>query len=702
MSSHTPLVAIDAVVLDTETTGLDPAKARIIDLATVMLRRGAIGATLERRINPGIPIPPSATDIHGIGDDAVASASPFEAVWPAVSEPLAGGFVIGHNIGFDLAVIEAECARAGLKPPTVWPLDTRLLAQVVAPRLAGHSLEQLASWLEVEVSGRHTALGDALTTARIFLALVPKLRERGIRTVAEARRACLELTQAIESQHRAGWTTAEASLPDRPHLERLDPYAFRHRCRDLMRAPPRFVPPAASLDEALAVMMANAVSSVFVNLEDGSRPPTLETSGIVTERDVLRAIAADGSEALRQPVTRSMSRPLVGVEDEEFVYRAIARMIRLRIRHLAVTDREGSVIGALSARDLLRSRVSQALSLGDEIEHARDVPSLAAAWSRLAQAAASLRAEDLGGRQVARVVSRELAAATKAAAAIASERMRAAGRGDAPCAHALAVLGSAGRGESLLALDQDNAIVFADGAPDGDQDRWFAAFGEHVADILHEIGIPYCKGGVMAKNPAWRGSAPLWRDRIAGWIRRSRPQDLLSVDIFFDLLPVEGDAGLGEALWRDAFDAAAGKVEFAKLLAEASGPVAPGLGLLGRFKTENGRIDLKRTGLLGIVSAARVLAIRHHILERSTPARLAGVKSLGIGGDADIDALVEAHGVFLDLVADQQIADIAEGIAPSNAVLVKRLSGRDQERLGLALQSVRHLDRLTRDLLFAT
>ena len=88
------------------------------------------------------------------------------------------------------------------------------------------------------------------------------------------------------------------------------------------------------------------------------------------------------------------------------------------------------------------------------------------------------------------------------------------------------------RGESLLAMDQDNAIVFADGAPNWAADQWFARLGGILADILHEVGVPYCKGGVMAKNPQWRGSTATWSARITDWVTRSIRSDLLSVDIF--------------------------------------------------------------------------------------------------------------------------------------------------------------------------
>ena len=248
-------------------------------------------------------------------------------------------------------------------------------------------------------------------------------------------------------------------------------------------------------------------------------------------------------------------------------------------------------------------------------------------------------------------------------------------------------------------MDQDNAIVFATGEPGGAEDRWFAQLGTMVADILHEVGVPYCTGGVMARNEQWRGSVETWRGRVDGWISRSNPQDLLSVDIFFDLVGVHGDVTLANEIWEHGFDAAQGNAGFAKLLAEAAGGLESGLTFLGGFATENGRIDLKRTGLFGVVTTARVLAIRHHILKRSTPARLAGLAALDKGA-SDLEALSNAHAVFVDLILAQQTIDIDAGRPPSNKVKVKRLSRVDRARLKDALQANAHLDALIRDLLF--
>jgi DNA polymerase-3 subunit epsilon/CBS domain-containing protein len=698
-----PLLALDAVAVDTETTALDPKRARVVEIAAVRLLAGRIAGNLRSLVNPGEPIPAETTRIHGIDDAKVAGAPPFGELWPTFSAFVRDSLWVGHALGFDFAVLERECARTGRVWTRPRALDTRLLAEVAEPELADFSMERIAAWLGVDVTDRHSALGDALTAARIFQALVPRLRERGVRTVGEAAQACRTVAGALDAGRRLGWgagvVTAEP-VETEPDFGRIDSFPYRHRIRDIMRRPPEFIAADAPLRDALVTMMQKRISAVYVHANP-LQPVRAADSGIVTERDVLRAVVEGGSGVLDTPVNQIASRPLVGVPADAFVYRAVGRMNRLNVRHLAALDHSGRVVGALFVRDLLRLRASEAVSLGDEIEAAGDLHDLAVAWAKLPVVARALIAEGVPGRDIAGAVSQELCALTGAAGRIAEQRMQERGRGAPPCPYALAVLGSGGRGESLLAMDQDNALVFADGAPEGSEDRWFADFAADVADILHAVGVPYCKGGVMAKSASWRGSVATWKARIVDWIGRSRPQDLLAVDIFFDLRPVHGELGLADSLWRSAFDAARGNAAFAKLLADAAGTVEPGLNLFGGIRTDRGRINLKKAGLFGVVSTARVLAICHHVVRRSTPARLAGIEALGIGGKHDLALLGEAQRTFLDLLVAQQVEDLHGGIPPSNAVEIKRLNEDDRQRLHNALSAVSHLDQLTRDLLFA-
>ena len=344
----------------------------------------------------GESIPAETTRIHGIDDAMVAQSPLFAAVWPGFGAFLGQAVVIGHTVGFDLAVLKRECDLAGLPWTRPRTLDTRLLAQIAAPELAGYSLEKLAAWLGVDVADRHSALGDAITTARVFLALVPKLRDHGIRTVAEAERACLALTSVLDDQARSGWieaVEAPARADAERTLKRFDSYAYRHRNRDIMRVPPVFVESGTSVRDALARLAGEKISAVYVARAAVSGGVKAAEAGIVTERDVLRAIARLGAAALDMPVGQIMSRPLAAVPADAFVYRAIGRMNRLKTRHLGVVDEAGRVVGALSARDLLRLRAGEAISLGDEIDDAADAHALAVAWAKLPRVAECLLAE---------------------------------------------------------------------------------------------------------------------------------------------------------------------------------------------------------------------------------------------------------------------------------------------------------------------
>ena len=125
-----------------------------------------------------------------------------------------------------------------------------------------------SAWLGVELTDRHSALGDAMTTARIFRALVPKLRDGGIRTFAEAAQACLALTKVLDAQHRAGWVepvTAPGRVETERTFSRIDSYPYRHRIREIMGAPPRVIAADKSLGEALSRLIGERVSSFIAS-----------------------------------------------------------------------------------------------------------------------------------------------------------------------------------------------------------------------------------------------------------------------------------------------------------------------------------------------------------------------------------------------------------------------------------------------------
>ncbi len=700
LSGATPLIAIHAAGIDTETTGLDPARARIVAIGAVAISRGRVagGRTLDLLVNPGGAIPEASSRVHGITDETVHDAESFPAAFRRFREFTAESVLIGYSIGYDLAVFDRECRRAGLPFHKPRSLCVRLLAKLAAPKLPDHSLETIAAWLGVDIVGRHSALGDAMAAAGIFVTLLPELRRQGIRTLGEAETACLGLSDELDRGGRAGWAEP-VTRPTPPVFRAIDPYAYRHRIAELMSHPVVAMRTGTTLREAISCMVRRQISAVFVS-EAGEAEAPVSAYGILTERDVMRRIAADGESALSQTIGKLATRPLTSIRASSFVYRAIGRMNRLKIRHLAVRDEAGRLVGIVSARDLLRLRAASAIALDDTIASAGDPAEMAAAWETLPAVARSLLSEDIDARTISEIISEEVCALTRRACELAEQAMAAEARGAPPCPYSVLVLGSAGRGESLLAPDQDNAVIFLDGEEGGPEDDWFSEHGRKLADILDVSGVPLCKGGVMAMNAGFRGSRARWRERVDAWLRRSRPEDLLNVDIFFDLKPIHGESSLAGELADYAHERGAAETAFVKLLGEQVRPGNP-FSLFKGFRLDEGRLDLKLHALFPIVSTARLLAIRHAIRARSTRDRLEGLIALGIGGESDLGAMVEGHALVIRLLLAQQSRDLHAGISASNRVEIARLQPEEQSRLKEVLQGVQRAPDLIRDLMFA-
>jgi CBS domain-containing protein len=303
--------------------------------------------------------------------------------------------------------------------------------------------------------------------------------------------------------------------------------------------------------------------------------------------------------------------------------------------------------------------------------------------------AKSLMEEEVDPRTISLVVSSEICAMTRRAAELAEQQMGAAGLGPPPVPFAVLVLGSAGRGESQLAADQDNAIVYAEGDEGGPADQYFEQLAARMNETLDAAGVPLCKGGVMARNRAWRKSVADWRATVDKWIVGQRPAHLLNVDIFFDAVPVHGAAELAQAIWEHAYARAHAAIDFQNLLIETTRERGSAFTLLGRFRLDaTRRIDLKKHGLMPVFTAARVLSIRHDVRARSTEERLNGVAAKGGASPALVQSIVDAQRTILAAVLSQQLVDTEAGVPLSVRVAPERFSKRTRARLKAAVKTV--------------
>lgn len=186
-----PLDELAFTVFDTETTGLDPTGGdEIIQMGAVRILKGRLlhGESFDQLVDPGRSIPEASIPFHGIEPAMVQGQPRIGEVLPAFHAFAADTVLVGHNVAFDMRFLQLKEAATGLRfdQPV---LDTLLLATVAQPHQDSYSMEEIAARLGVKVLARHSAAGDALTTARIFLRLVPMLRQQGIATLREAREA---------------------------------------------------------------------------------------------------------------------------------------------------------------------------------------------------------------------------------------------------------------------------------------------------------------------------------------------------------------------------------------------------------------------------------------------------------------------------------------------------------------------------------
>ena len=696
-----PLDRVPVVSLDLETTGLRARTDRIVQIGAIQSQDEL--AQFSALVRPGVPIPAASTRIHGISDDMVKAADELPLVMPRLRAHVSGCLILGYNIGFDLAVLDAEAARHGLD----WGWNAALCLRQLATCLLGPEtmmmlgdLEALAAHYQVPVIDRHTAIGDAAITLATFHRMLPALASRGIVTLGDAWREVAKLDALRQANVTAGWVdvaAAHAAPQDHAPLARVDPYPYQHRISELMLSSPLIMPADATLAMAAAAMNETSSDCVFVGCDAS------DIIGIVSERDIVRQvrIPVTSPTRVREMKLRAiMSSPVITVSADDFMHVALGRMSRFDIRHLGVVDESGTLVGWVSSRELVRQRVTAALVIGDRLATADGADDLAAGLRMLPTLAASLTREGVSGHDIAAVISGQYRAALREAVRLAEAMMQAAGRGEPPVDYAMLVLGSAARGESLLAADQDHAILFADSTEDEANLAWFLELGSHVADILDRSGIPYCSGDVMSRNAAWCRSLAGWRHAISDWVRRASPRDLMNVDIFFDFRLVYGSAPLAHQLQAAMSGRAARRGGFLKQLAQNVGSHGGGRTLLGGLRTENGRFNMKANLGLPLVETLRVLAISRGIEARSSAARATALVARE-DIPPEVGRLGEDVAVVPRLVLRQQIADIAAGQPPGVGIDLKQLSGAETSLVKSIAGTVSRLETLLTDTLFA-
>ena len=188
--NDTSLRDLTLVVFDSETTGLDPLRDEVVQLGAVRIVNGRIvpGEEFDSLVNPGRPIPAISTKVHHITNEMVTDAPPFTEVCKAFHRFTSDSVIVAHNAPFDMAFLHRQAGVSGVQFDNPI-LDTVHLSAVVFGGSAEHTLDAICDRLGVEIPAdqRHTALGDAIATAKVLVAMLPILEARGLQTFGQIR-----------------------------------------------------------------------------------------------------------------------------------------------------------------------------------------------------------------------------------------------------------------------------------------------------------------------------------------------------------------------------------------------------------------------------------------------------------------------------------------------------------------------------------
>lgn len=466
--------------------------------------------------------------------------------------------------------------------------------------------------------------------------------------------------------------------------ETPEPDALHQPLAGVLRRWPVTCRPDTPVSTVLAMMHRERIGAMIV-ADDARRPV-----GVFTLHDVLDRVALPQAHQ-EWPISRFMSADPVALPPTATAQEAALAMVRHGIRHVLVVERE-EIRGIVSENDLfslqrlgmreLSSAIGRTTSLDRLVGLGRDVRRLAddmlnqgMAVEQLTQFIASLN--DVLARRIV-----ELALAPQAG------QLR----------YCWIALGSEGRQEQTFVTDQDNGIVFIGPAGAGAEDVRAALLphAQRVNQVLDAAGYAFCRGDVMAGNPAWCLSLAEWQQRFAAWIDSGTPEALLDAAIFFDFRELHGDGTLVKQLRDWLHTHMAGRPRFLHQMAANALRTRPPVAVFRDFRTdgtgeERNTVDLKMNGASPFVDAARIYALQCGIAETNTVARLRrSAEALGIPGP-EVEAWTRAF-LFIQLARlRHQQSCRREGRPMTNRINPYELNELDRLTLKEAFRQARKL-----------
>jgi len=185
-SSRTPLADARWVVIDCETSGLDPRRDRLLSVGAIRVHsdRIELGEAYSSRVCAPVASAANNILVHGISGDAQVSAPAPGEVLPQFARFIEGYTPVAFHAWFDREILRRAMSPFGVQVPHRW-LDLEPLARALYPENKLRTLDEWIRVFDIEPAGRHDALLDALASAELLLVLLARACNAGMRTIED-------------------------------------------------------------------------------------------------------------------------------------------------------------------------------------------------------------------------------------------------------------------------------------------------------------------------------------------------------------------------------------------------------------------------------------------------------------------------------------------------------------------------------------
>ncbi|WP_261833178.1 putative nucleotidyltransferase substrate binding domain-containing protein [Vibrio ishigakensis] len=454
------------------------------------------------------------------------------------------------------------------------------------------------------------------------------------------------------------------------------------KVRELISRPVFTINDTESIRDAAILMDEENTSCLIINSEE----PHLkdEIQGILTDRDLCTRAIARGAD-LDSPLSSVMTKDVITLDSNAYVYEAMLTMQRYNVHHLPLM-RKGKPLGVIEASDIVRYESQNSLLLVSSIFQSNSIEELAQLSEQVKDSFVRLVNEDANSHMVGSAMSVIGQSFKQRIIELGEEEL-----GPAPIPYCFLALGSMARDEQLIVTDQDNAIILSNSFEKDKHDKYFAKLAQWVSDGLDKCGYPYCTGDIMATNPIWRMTQTEWEECFSDWIDNPNPKALLNASIFFDLVGVHGQIKWAEQLNRFIVKKARKSPKFLTFLARNALNRTPPLGFFKSFVMEKdgkhkNSINLKRRGTAPLADLIRVHALAVGSTQQNSFERLDDILDSGLlpkGKAQDLKDALE----FISMVRIRhQAIDIEQGNEPDNNIEPDNLSDFERRNLKDAFQ----------------